>query len=213
MIETKIMNLSAPFDYIYCNGELGKHIGTLIVTKATWNEEGEYELETHSHPIVQYWNSPKGTVWNQAELKDCEVLCNEEDKRVDVTTFELLCYQRYNQLMNEAEEANTDITSDSPADVAISLKEKLEHYSIGFRNDDHNESYELRVEVNKCREGYYAISMEPGAIYFNITEKTMEELAASLKEEREYWEDFFDHTIKLKFTPESSMAAGFVENI
>ena len=115
--------------------------------------------------------------------------------------------------MNEAEEANTDITSDSPADVAISLKEKLEHYSIGFRNDDHNESYELRVEVNKCREGYYAISMEPGAIYFNITEKTMEELAASLKEEREYWEDFFDHTIKLKFTPESSMAAGFVENI
>ena len=213
MIETKIMNLSAPFDYIYCNGELGKHIGTLIVTKATWDEEGEYALETHSHPIVQYWNSPKGTVWNQAELKDCEVLCNDDDKRVDITTFELLRYHRFDQLSNEAEESKTYSFFETPADIAISLKESLQHYSIGFRNNDNSELYKFPVEVNTCREGYYALSMEPGAIYFNITEDTLEKLAVSLKEEREYWEEFFDHKIKLKFTPESSMAAGFVENI
>ncbi|WP_073208959.1 hypothetical protein [Xylanibacter ruminicola] len=213
MIETKIMNLSAPFDYIYCNGELGKHIGTLIVTKATWNEEGEYELETHSHPIVQYWNSPKGTVWNQAELRDCEVLCNDDDKRVDVDTFGLLCYQRYNQLTNEAEETQTETLADSTSDVAISLKEGLRHYSIGFRNDDNEKPFELCVEVNKCHEGYYALTMDPGAIFFNITEETMDQLAASLKEEREYWEDFFDHTIRIKYSPESSLAIGFVENI
>ncbi len=55
--------------------------------------------------------------------------------------------------------------------------------------------------------------MDPGAIFFNITEETMDQLAASLKEEREYWEDFFDHTIRIKYSPESSLAIGFVENI
>ena len=30
-MEAQIMKLEAPFDYIYCNGEVGKHIGTYIV--------------------------------------------------------------------------------------------------------------------------------------------------------------------------------------
>ena len=30
-METQILKLEAPFDYIYCNGEVGKHIATYIV--------------------------------------------------------------------------------------------------------------------------------------------------------------------------------------
>ena len=93
-MEAQIMKLEAPFDYIYCNGEVGKHIGTYIVGESRIDADGKYTLETHSHPIVQYHNSPKGVVWNHAELTDCEVLCNEDDKRLDVRRFFLLCMQQ-----------------------------------------------------------------------------------------------------------------------
>ena len=65
-METQIMKLETPFDYIYCNGEVGKHIGTYIVGESRIDEDGKYTLETHSHPIVQYQNSPKGVVWNRS---------------------------------------------------------------------------------------------------------------------------------------------------
>ena len=64
-MEAQIMKLEAPFDYIYCNGEVGKHIGTYIVGESHVGKDGTYTLETHSHPIVQYFNSPKGVVWNK----------------------------------------------------------------------------------------------------------------------------------------------------
>ena len=209
MIETKIMNLSAPFDYIYCNGELGKHIGTLIVTKATWNEEGEYELETHSHPIVQYWNSPKGTVWNQAELKDCEVLCNDDDKRIDIQTFQLLCYQK-DQIL-QGEDDDTYIRPDDISTIATEFKKNLKYYGIGFKSA--HESLTSAVFVGSCREGYYAETYDAEAPYFDIVEETLEKLAESLKEEREFWEDMYDHIVTIHYTPESSLATGFVENI
>ena len=51
-METQILKLEAPFDYIYCNGEVGKHIATYIVGESRIGEDGKYTLETHSHPIV-----------------------------------------------------------------------------------------------------------------------------------------------------------------
>lgn len=47
-METQILKLEAPYDYIYCNGEVGKHIATYIVGESRINEEGKYELETQS---------------------------------------------------------------------------------------------------------------------------------------------------------------------
>ena len=86
-METQILNLQAPFDYIHCNGEVGKHIATMIVYETTKDENGTYHLESHSHPIVKYWNAPGGVVWNNAELTDCDVLCNEDKKEVDIYYF------------------------------------------------------------------------------------------------------------------------------
>ena len=86
-METQILNLQAPFEYIHCNGEVGKHIATLIVYEAMKGEDGSYKLESHSHPIVKYWNAPGGVVWNQAELTDCDVVCDENSLGVDSHSF------------------------------------------------------------------------------------------------------------------------------
>lgn len=211
-METQILKLEAPFDYIYCNGEVGKHIATYIVGESRIDEDGKYTLETHSHPIVQYQNSPKGVVWNRAELTDCEVMCSEDDMRIDLQTFFLLCIQRANQKAKEAGEPEYSFAGwDNSADEAEPLKEKLRQYGIGFKSKD--KVVEIGVEVGSCHEGYFAQLMELDILYFHHIEPTLEELAKTLTEEREYWEEFYDHVVRIKFTPESSLAQGFVESL
>ena len=86
-MKTEILKLDRPYEYIYCNGSIGLHIATMIVYEAKTDEDGEYELETHSHPVVKYRGRPGGTVWNKAELTDCSVLCSEDDKRISMHEF------------------------------------------------------------------------------------------------------------------------------
>ena len=210
-MEAQIMKLEAPFDYIYCNGEVGKHIGTYIVGESRIGEDGKYTLETHSHPIVQYQNSPKGVVWNRAELTDCEVLCSEDDMRIDVQTFFLLCIQSAGQKAKEAGDDYEFAAWDNSADEAEPLKEKLRQYGIGFKSKE--KVIEVGVEVGGCHEGYFAQFMELSIMYFHHIETTLEELGKRLTEEREYWEEFYDHVVKIKYTPDSSSAEGFVENL
>ena len=50
-METQILKLDQPYEYIYCNGSIGLHIATMIVYETKTNEDGDYELETHSHPV------------------------------------------------------------------------------------------------------------------------------------------------------------------
>ena len=86
-MESQILKLNEPYEYIYCNGSIGLHIATMIVYEAKVNEDGDYELVTHSHPVVKYHNRPGGTVWNRAELADCHVLCREDNKRISMERF------------------------------------------------------------------------------------------------------------------------------
>ena len=215
-MDTQILKLEPPFEYIYCNGEVGKHIATYIVGETKVDENGNYQLVTHSHPIVKYWNAPQGVVWDRAELTDCEVLCDDRDKRVSIFTFTLLCTEIANRKNEEEEEKASDdihFYREEPRCEAEELKEKLQHYGIGFKTSDGEEveETELDLEVNTCREGYYALATGDEFFFFDFVEPTLEELAKTVNEDRKYWEEFFDHLIKIRFTPESSFAPEFLE--
>ncbi len=213
-MDTQILKLEAPFDYIYCNGEVGKHIATYIVGESRIGEDGKYTLETHSHPIVQYKDSPKGVVWNRAELTDCEVLCSEDDMRIEPFTFCLLCNQIAEQKEKTAVDNGDYAAIYDPADEAEPLKEKLIRYGMSWSVDDNDKDYEVLVEVRECSEGYFAQPLFPESLlYFNFVEPTLEELAKRLTEERESQEEFFDHTIRIHYKADSSLAKGFVENL
>ncbi len=209
-MEAQILKLDAPYDYIYCNGEVGKHVGTYIVGESSKDADGNYTLETHSHPIVQYKNSAKGVVWNRAEIADCEVLCNEADMRVDVRTFFLLCVQQ-TERKEEAAGNEYCYSWDGLPEEAEALRAKLREYGIGFKSKTGIET--VGVEVGGCGQGYFAQMIDISIVYFHHIEPSLEELGKRLTEEHEYWEDFYDHVVKIKYTPESSTAKGFVENL
>jgi len=210
-MDIQILKLEPPFEYIYCNGEVGKHIATYIVGETKVDEKGEYHLETHSHPIVKYWNAPQGVVWNKAELTDCEVLCNETDKTIAPYTFSLLCLNLANHKNDEARAKEDYSCFYDPSDEAITLKEKLEDYGIEFEDcGDIN----FMVEVGKCSDGYFAQAIIPECLlYFRFIGSTLEKLARRLIEERRWQEELFDHKVKIHFTPGSPEAEGFVEKL
>lgn len=211
-METQILKLDRPYDYIFCNGKIGKHIATYIVGETKKDEDGNYSLETHSHPIVQYKDSPRGVVWNRAELTDCEVLCNEDDMRIDVQKFYLLCVHLASQKAEDGDDEDAwGFGWEYSAGEAEPLKEKLQTYGIGFKSKE--KVFEIGVEVGGCHEGYFAQLLEMSILYFHYVEPTLEELGKCLTEEREFWEEFYDHVIKIKYIPESTVAEGFVENL
>lgn len=104
MIHTELLKLDAPYQVIYCGGEVGLHVATLIVVDERRDAEGRYlGIETHSHPVVSYvgkreekaksltlstapyiLDGAEGVVWNRAELRDTMHLCMEGDEVVDL---------------------------------------------------------------------------------------------------------------------------------
>lgn len=94
MIQTHYVRLEPPYEVIFCNGEVGIQIGSLIAVEEKRGENDEYGLVTHTHPIVSYgskrtlsfwtrgqtnvWTSPgdyvQGAVWDKVEVNDVLVL-------------------------------------------------------------------------------------------------------------------------------------------
>lgn len=190
-METQILKLDAPFDYIYCNGEVGKHIATLIVYDV--NVGSSYELETHSHAIVKYGNTPGGVVWDRAELTDCVVLCNDNDKRVEIDDFGKLAYDYYEVAADE----DPDIKL-SKFDVLMELKEMLTQLDISYKSPHGEQVMEINIFIRKDGDVYKAGS-DDSFCDFSFEANTLEELKDLLWHERSFWEDFYDNVVQFKF--------------
>lgn len=74
-MNSKLLNLNAPYNVIYAGGKVGRHIATLI----TWedNADGSCDImESRQYPIIDEGEEyPAGTLVNWAELEDCRTIC------------------------------------------------------------------------------------------------------------------------------------------
>lgn len=112
MIQTQLLQLQPPYQVIYCGGELGLHIATLIVVDEQRDENGRYMgIRTYSHPVVSYTNKlskscaqtldfdlfdepgQEGVVWNRAELKDVVPFCLGTDEKVGLDRINSIRYE------------------------------------------------------------------------------------------------------------------------
>jgi hypothetical protein len=99
MIQTQLLRLDPPYQIISAGGQVGIQLATLIVTEEKTADDGQYVIDTHSHPVVSYglkqgleeifkYGSrnpaefsqhamrlqPEGAVWNKVEVSDIRVL-------------------------------------------------------------------------------------------------------------------------------------------
>lgn len=97
MIQTSYVPLEHPYRIISYNATLGIQIGTLIVTREKESKDGDYAIETHSHPVVSYVNNRKtkqtenpfasivneqveGVVWDKVEVGQVKTLMRENEE-------------------------------------------------------------------------------------------------------------------------------------
>ena len=196
-MDTQILNLNEPYEYIHCNGEVGKHIATMIVYENTKREDGSYELETHSHPIVKYWNSPGGVVWNKAELTDCDVVCSEKDKRI--CTFNFLRMVRKEWGIKDEHEylGKAELLRKTLGNNGILISDDV--LSISYRRIITEWSYEIEL-IFEEKDGKiicYDNGKGQYPIYCEVESKDdlIEQLTAQCCE----WERFTDRRVTIHF--------------
>ena len=88
IVSTAYVPLQPPYQIIKYDRDVAMQIGTLIVTIQKGGKD--YQIETHSHPVVSYENKEKegmadnqltrhqfleGAVWNNVEVRDITTVC------------------------------------------------------------------------------------------------------------------------------------------
>lgn len=212
-METQILNLQAPFEYIHCNGEVGKHIATMIVFETTKGEDGQYKLESHSHPIVKYWNAPAGVLWNNAELTDCDVLCREDKKEVDIYYFFRMVRRDWGV------ENETDYLA-----KADSLRETLIDNEIKFTDESVYTQYHGKTIINKYSNKIKLVFEEKeGKFFCRDNGKSMypiyceagskDDLREKLEDLCYEWERFTDRRVEIHFKTEQKEFEDIIEEV
>ena len=109
MIQTQLLKCEKPYQIISAAGMVGIQVATLIVTEDKVDEDGNYLIDTHSHPVVNYADKegltedlnyydgnpnneykyprriqPEGAVWNKVEVRDVRVLGLAGAKNISV---------------------------------------------------------------------------------------------------------------------------------
>jgi hypothetical protein len=230
-MDTQILNLNAPYEYIYCNGSIGLHIATMIVYEAGVNDDGEYVLETHSHPVVKYSNRPGGTVWNRAELTDCHVLCREDKKLITMEQF-------YNFVSDTRHLGGDTDTVVMPISMEAPLaKLKLDQHGIRIvwpvTHDEKGlkmlqEDFDIALEFKRnsddelCDYSCYDMGVSDQALYtgaeplyffarFNTKEELKTHLINSMSN---YYRMFKDHEFRINyFWPKGSEFADVIHEV
>ena len=123
IVNSHYVPLQEPYPIIYCRGEVGIQIGTLIVVEgrdpsaphAGGRREPSYAIRTHSHPVVSYGNKKdaqmsgflmpndwsEGIVWDKAELRSVTVLCHSDNPVIPESRFSHMVYQeRYDDFLS-----------------------------------------------------------------------------------------------------------------
>lgn len=119
IVNTHYVQLNAPYPIIYCKGEVGMQIGTLIVVEDNYKDDPQviqnratgnlrfrypYGITSHSHPVVTYGNKyrvrPSDTaqpndwseavVWDKFELRDVITLCFSDEDTIDISRLHML---------------------------------------------------------------------------------------------------------------------------
>lgn len=100
IVSTTYAALQPPYQILSYGEILGVQIGTLIVTtQLDEDNENDYSIKTHSHPVVAYGNKEmhlsnnklyEGTVWDKVELHDVRTICMSNEHDIDWQRFCLL---------------------------------------------------------------------------------------------------------------------------
>lgn len=211
-MKTQILKLDTPYEYIFCNGHTALHIATLIVYEAKMNEDGEYELETHSHPIVRNFSTPSGTVWNKAELRDCDVLCREDNMQISLRKFRQILSRYPESYENEYEGKGKSINpiwKKDLEDIGIKIA-----WPVGEDGKEHFKEFNVKLEITSGKHSAYLCTDYYTDYFFYVEADDLDGLKAQLINKRDwYYYIFKEHDFAIRFTCDNKRYESIIKEI
>lgn len=210
-MDTQILQVREPYNYIHCNGSTALHVATLIVYEAKVNKSGEYTLETHSHPIVQYFDRPGGTVWNKAELRDCDVICSEADMMIPLKKYRMILSRYPETYETEYEGIGTSLNPIWKRDLEdMGIKVGWPTEKDGSEQND----FLVKLEFSRGKSSKFLCRDCYSDFFFYIESDSLEDLKASLIHARDwyYWV-FSEHSFKISFVSNDHQFDDFLAEI
>ena len=211
-MDTQILNLKEPYEYICCNGHVALHIATLIVYEAKTNKDGEYELVTHSHPVVRNFGTPSGTVWNKAELRDCDILCREDNPQISL--------RKFRKILSRYPESNDNIYEGKGHSINPIWKKDLEDIGIkitwpaGDDGREHFKEFEVKLEIKPNKDYSYFCTDFYTDFFFYIEADSPELLKSELIRQRDwYYYVFEEHDFAIRFTCDDKRYESLIKDV
>ena len=208
MIQTHLLTLQPPYNYIYYGGIVGKQIATLVVTVDNTDKEGNYGLETHSHPVVVYnGQTAEGVVWDKCEVMDCRTVCSEKERSITLQKFSELmaltsCPMTDNpgNPMYRFEPMNPYYLRSALRAAGIGLEMPTDDNYYGPDQFGTVKNYEVTIYFDVDDDGWGAYSqLNESPFYFNIETPHPDEIANLLIAQLEDWKRALEE-FRLSFT-------------
>ena len=216
-MHTELLRLEAPYNYIYYGGVVGKQVATLITVIDKSDANGNYEVDTHSHPVVVYSSSTgQGVVWNNVEALQCQTVCSETEKVVTL--------QRFNEIL-ECCRTNVSVYGsdmENPVALGTALRNqgiRLDLPELSNRDIDENGVRVIRVGLSfgaDC-ESYYvnsnnvfnSTSITSSLLYFSTCKPAdkdgLREIETSLQVQLCGWMKVLrDYNVRIEFYEDTS---------
>lgn len=171
MIHTQLLLSQPPYQIIYAGGEVGIQVATLVVVEDKTDANGNYAVETHSHPVVNYglkenlsaiaeknkkkaeflmmWQLlPEGAVWDKVEIADVNVL------GLAGITEDISLEEFINIIPKRGGNILPDTWSSKSLNAMHDIIEKLRHVGIKPRRAEKTDEAEVTISVMANTEDY-----------------------------------------------------------
>ena len=200
MIQTHLMKLEAPYRVLNIDGQLVRHVATLIEVRETYNHiKDEETIMTISHPVIDYGNNAySGIVLYDKEIEECDVL----PKVLSQPDFHLMVH-------NAQQMFNPKVISQKPehivqrlADFGISIEWPKQKDEDGYDTNEDATVVEVPISLGYSKEqGYWWAESSVMAFCFDAKgKKSDKELLNYIREMRSsYYKAFPDRQFDIVF--------------
>ena len=154
MIQTHLMKLDAPYPVLNIDGQIVRHVATLIEVREVYDPKtGEEKIQTISHPVVDFGdNRYSGVVYEEKNLEDCDVL----QPIISQVDFHLMVHdaqRMFNPLViSQKPEHMVKRLRKFGIDVEWPMKKDAE----GYDTDVPEDRIEVRISLGQTPKGTWA---------------------------------------------------------
>lgn len=199
MIQTHLMKLEPPYPVLNIDGNIVRHVATLIEVRPTFDSKtGEERIKTVSHPVVDFGdNNYAGIVYEEKDLEDCEVLKSP----LSMIDFHLLVHNSQRMFTPGIISQRPEYIVSRLNKLGISIEWPCKLDAEGYETDEPADVIQVGLSLGETPNGRWAAESRLADFCFDAKDKSSKEaLLSYIRDMRSsYYQAFKDRKFDILF--------------